>query len=115
MPTASARFSRSRTEDAPGQTRLRIGLRPDLPALTIAKSDCRDWSFDVDPRPEYGLTSAKWYDRATGKTEIETERTGMQGPERRLRHVLPTQAEAKAAAKSEGERLSRATDRAASR
>ncbi|MBL6432575.1 MAG: hypothetical protein HPM95_21830, partial [Alphaproteobacteria bacterium] len=61
------------------------------------------------PVPEYGLTSAKWYDRATGKTEIETERTGMQGPERRLRHVLPTQAEAKAAAKSEGERLSRAT------
>jgi phage protein D len=80
-----------------------------LPALTIAKSDCRDWSFDVDPRPEYGSTSAKWYDRETGKTEIETERTGMQGPERRLRHALPTRAEAKAAAKSEGERLSRAT------
>ncbi|WP_417766708.1 phage late control D family protein [Stappia sp.] len=80
-----------------------------LPALTIDRSQVSEWQIEGDPRPRYGATSAKWYDRKTGKVEIEKAETGQKGPDRRLRHVLSSQDEAKTAASAEGERLSRAT------
>ncbi|WP_319774488.1 contractile injection system protein, VgrG/Pvc8 family [Breoghania sp.] len=80
-----------------------------LPALTIAKSDCVSWRFDVEPRPRFGKASAKWYDRNTGETKIEGVSTGLEGPEKHLRHALASKDEAFKAAASEGERLSRGT------
>lgn len=80
-----------------------------LQALTIDRSQVSDWRIEGDPRPRYGKTSAKWFDRKTGKVEIEEAETGQQGPGRRLRHVLPSKDEAKKAASAEAERLSRAT------
>jgi phage protein D len=80
-----------------------------LPSLVIDKSQVSDWRISGDPRPRFGKTSAKWFDRNTGKVEIEEAETGQQGPGRRLRHVLPSKEEAKRAASAEGERLSRAT------
>lgn len=83
--------------------------RGSLPALTIDKSECESWEFTVEPRPRHSAVESQWFDRATGKLMTETHSTGLQGPVKRLRTVLNSQAEAKAAAVSEGERLARAT------
>lgn len=80
-----------------------------LPPVTIDKPECEGWSFHVEPRPLFGKAEAGWFDRASGQVQFESHETGLQGATRRLRRVLPSQAEAKAAAKSEGERLGRAT------
>lgn len=80
-----------------------------LPAITIDKSECESWSFDVEPRPLYGRTQAGWFDRQAGEVRFEDHSMGLQGPLKRLRRIMPTQGEAKAAAKSEGDRLGRGT------
>ena len=80
-----------------------------LPAVTIDRYECESWSFQVEPRPLYGKVEAGWFDRAKGKVEFEKHDTGLKGASRRIRRILPSQAEAKAAAKSEGDRLGRAT------
>jgi len=85
-------------------------LRPGtLPAIVIDKNECESWSFDVEPRPLYGRTQAGWFDREAGELRFEDHSMGLQGPLMRLRGILPTQGEAKAAAKSEGDRLGRGT------
>ena len=78
-----------------------------LPALAIARSDCASWRFDVEPRPRFGKASAKWFDRDTGETKVERVSTGLEGPDKHLRHALASKEEAAKAAASEGERLSR--------
>lgn len=80
-----------------------------LPAVTIDRNECANWSFEVEPRPLYGKTEAGWYDRTSNQVQFEDHSTGLQGGKKRLRTVYPTSAEAKAAAKSEGERINRAT------
>jgi uncharacterized protein len=80
-----------------------------LPAVTIDKSECESWSFEVEPRPVYGKTEAGWYDRTKNAVAYEKAETGLEGSTKRLRRVFPTKEEALAAARSEGQRLSRAT------
>lgn len=81
----------------------------DMGRLSIARSDCASWSFQTDPRPRYGGTEARWFDRETGEPRFEKASTGLQGPKKRLRHVLSSSGEAKSAASAEGQRLNRAT------
>ena len=80
-----------------------------LPAVTIDRYECESWSFQVEPRPLYGKVEAGWFDRAKGQVQFENHDTGLAGAARRMRRTFATQAEAKAAAKSEGDRLGRAT------
>ena len=80
-----------------------------LPAVTIDKSECESWSFEVEPRPVYGKTEVGWYDRETGTVVYEHVETGRDGSTKRLRKVLGSKEEAKAAAEAEGRRLGRAT------
>lgn len=80
-----------------------------LPTTVIDKSECESWSFDVEPRPLFGKVQAGWYDRSKNAVAYEEEATGRDGPAKRLRKVFASAAEAKAAAKSEGQRLGRAT------
>ena len=80
-----------------------------LPPVTIDKRECESWKFQIQPRPLYGKVEAGWFDRAKGEVQYEQHDTGMPGAARRLRRILPSQAEAKAAAQSEGNRLGRAT------
>lgn len=80
-----------------------------LPAVTIDKSACAEWRIETEPRPRFGKATGKWFDRPSGETRFETVSTGLEGPDMRLRHMLPSRDEAKKAAQSEGERLSRAT------
>ncbi len=83
--------------------------RGSLPQITIDRSDCESWTFEVEPRPRFGQAEAGWFDRRTGKTHFESFSTPLEGPVKRLRTLYPNAGEAKAAAKSEGERLTRAT------
>ncbi|OKP66785.1 late control protein [Ensifer adhaerens] len=83
--------------------------RGGLPPVTIDKHDCESWNFTVEPRPKYGKVSCGWYDRTRNTTEFAEHETGLEGPENRLRKVYGSRQEASHAAKSEGERLSRAT------
>lgn len=85
---------------------LKRGL---LPSAVIDKSECESWSFEVEPRPLFGKVQAGWYDRSKNAVTYEEESTGQQGPVKRLRKVLGSADEAKKAAKSEGQRLGRAT------
>ena len=80
-----------------------------LPPVAIDKSECESWSFEVEPRPLFGKTEAGWFDREKGEIKYEDHQTGLKGASKRLRRILPSQAEAKQAAKSEGNRLGRAT------
>lgn len=80
-----------------------------LAPVTISKFDCESWSFDIEPRPLYGKVEAGWYDRTKNQVLFELAATGLDGSTKRMRRVLPTKEEAAAAAKSEGQRLGRAT------
>lgn len=77
--------------------------------MMIERGACSSWSFSINPAPRHSQAEAGWFDRETGETRFETHSTGLEGPTRRLRHLLPTQAEALAAARGEGERLGRRT------
>lgn len=83
--------------------------RAALAAVAVDRSECVSWEFSGEPRPRFGKTAGGWFDRAKGRVEFEEHSTALEGPSRRLRNLLPSQAEAKAAAKSEGGRLGRAT------
>lgn len=83
--------------------------RGGLPAVSIDRSECEEWDFSGEPRPLFGKTQGGWFDRAKGKVVYEDHSTGADGPAKRLRGLLPGQGEAKAAAKSEGDRLGRKT------
>ncbi len=83
--------------------------RGGLPALSIDKNQCESWEFTVEPRPKFSKVEAPWFERTTGKTHFERHSTGLEGPSKRLRTVFNSQSEAKSAASSEGDRLSRAT------
>jgi hypothetical protein len=83
--------------------------RGELPSITIDRSECESWSFSGEPRPLYGKTEGGWLDRASGEVKFERHSTGLEGPVKRLRNLLPGKAEAKHAAKAEGDRLARAT------
>jgi len=83
--------------------------RGNLPPVTIDKSECESWSFEVEPRPLYGKVQAGWYDRSKNAITYEGVGTGLKGPSKRLRKVFNSADEAKAAASSERDRLGRAT------
>ena len=53
----------------------------DMGSLTIARSDCASWSFETDPRPRYGSTEARWFDRETGEPRFEDAVDRPQGTE----------------------------------
>jgi phage protein D len=91
-----------------GETFLFVRRGRNAPIL-IDRSECSDWSFNGEPRPRYGKTAGGWLDRDKGEVRWEEHATGIRGPARRLRNLLPGQGEAKAAAKAEGDRLGRAT------
>lgn len=78
-------------------------------ALTISKFECESWHFQIEPRPLFSKAEAGWFDRAKGEVKFEDHSTGLKGPSKRLRNTFSSQAEAKAAAKAEGNRLARAT------
>ncbi|MBB4302368.1 hypothetical protein GGD81_001395 [Rhodobium orientis] len=80
-----------------------------LPAIRKHKSECSNWTFTPDPRPQYGKVGTRWFDRKKGLYVPETAETGLEGPEWRLRHPYASKDEAERAAKSEGERLSSET------
>lgn len=77
-----------------------------LAALAVDRSECESWRFSLKPRPSYGRAEAAWFDRERGEVRFEEHRLA-DGPARRLRHALPSQAEARTAAKAESERLGR--------
>jgi phage protein D len=77
-------------------------------ALSILRSECKDWEISGKPRPRYGRVVAKWHDTKEGKTKFETEVTGGQGPIRLIETHYKNQADAKAVAKAEATRLNRA-------
>lgn len=83
--------------------------RGKLPALSIDRSQCASWNFTLNPRPRFKETGAPWFDRAKAKWVFESHQTGLQGPMKRLRMGLPSQAEAKAAAEADGDRSGRAS------
>ncbi|HCL63710.1 MAG TPA: late control protein [Rhizobium sp.] len=80
-----------------------------LSPVTIDKSECESWRFDVEPRPLYGKAEAGWYDRKSNTLIFEQQSTGLEGGVKRLRRIFATQEEAKLAASSESGRLGRAT------
>lgn len=77
-------------------------------ALSIRRSECKEWEITGKPRPRYGRVVAKWHDTKEGKTKFETEATGGLGPIRTIATHFKSQADAKAAAKAEATRLNRA-------
>ncbi|KAA6405680.1 phage late control D family protein [Candidatus Tokpelaia sp.] len=83
--------------------------RGQLPAITIAKSDCSEWDLGVAPRGRYGEVQADYFDRSSGKKCTCSHKTGLAGPARRLRICYSTKEEAEAACASEGDRLCRST------
>lgn len=80
-----------------------------LPPLQLTKSDCSEWSFEIEPRTKYGTVEADYFDREKGQRSTCSHETGLAGPVRRLRNCYPTKEEAEAAAASEGDRLCRST------
>jgi phage protein D len=100
---------RNRALFAVKDRKLVLRRRGVLPAVTIARSECAEWSFQVEPRPRYGSTEAGWFDRARGEMLFESHSTGLEGPRKRLRTIQGSAAEAQAAAAAEGDRLGRAT------
>lgn len=80
-----------------------------LPSVTIDKSECESWSFEVEPRPLFGKVQAGWYDRTKNAVVYEGVETGLKGPSKRLRTIVGSAAEAKAYAGSELKRLGRGT------
>ncbi|WP_375702375.1 phage late control D family protein [Bartonella sp. AA89HNZF] len=79
-----------------------------LPALDIHKHDCSNWEFTLEPRTQYGIIEASYFDRSTGQQCQVKHQTGFSGPVRRLRSCYPCQEEALSAAASESDRLCRA-------
>jgi uncharacterized protein len=91
------------------QTFLLLRRGAFLPPITIHKHECESWEFEFEPRPQYGSSEAGWFDRSKGKVTYETYHGTSGGPRKRMRVIYPTEKEAGAAARSETERLGRAT------
>lgn len=79
-----------------------------LPLQTIHQHECSHWEFSLEPRTQYGMIEARYFDRAKGQQHVVTHRTGYTGPIRRLRTCYPCERQALAAAASESDRLCRA-------
>ncbi len=79
-----------------------------LPLQTIHQHECSHWEFTLEPRTQYGIIEASYFDRAKGQQCQVKHQTGFTGPIRRLRSCYPSQEEAQAAAASESDRLCRA-------
>ncbi|WP_254493241.1 phage late control D family protein [Bartonella sp. B1099] len=79
-----------------------------LPLQTIHQQECSHWEFSLEPRTQYGMIEARYFDRAKGQQHAVTHRTGYTGPIRRLRTCYPCEQQALAAAASESDRLCRA-------
>ncbi|WP_254474891.1 phage late control D family protein [Bartonella sp. B1098] len=79
-----------------------------LPLQTIHQQECSHWEFSLEPRTQYGMIEARYFDRAKGQQHVVTHRTGYTGPIRRLRTCYPCKQQAQAAAASESDRLCRA-------
>ncbi|WP_455481251.1 phage late control D family protein [Bartonella sp. B12(2025)] len=79
-----------------------------LPLLEIHKHHCSHWEFRVEPRTQYGVVEASYFDRAKGQQLQIQHQTSYKGSTRRLRGCYSCKEEALAAAASEGERLCRA-------
>ncbi|WP_024277978.1 contractile injection system protein, VgrG/Pvc8 family [Xanthobacter sp. 126] len=80
-----------------------------LPVIRVTRSGSSGWSIEAEPRPRQGDVSASWIDPATGRRELETEKTGKKGPKHSLIHVRASRAEAKAAAKAKAAELNMLT------
>ncbi|EJF87193.1 hypothetical protein MCY_00317 [Bartonella rattimassiliensis 15908] len=76
-----------------------------LPDLTLHKHDCSSWEFTLEPRTQYGIIEASYFDRSKGQQCQVKHQTGFSGPVRRLRTCYPCEEEARAAAASESDRL----------
>lgn len=83
--------------------------RGQLPVMQLSKSDCSDWSVEVEPRGRYGTVETEYFDRDKGRRNTCSHKTGLTGPVRQLHNCYPTKEEAEAAAASEGDRLCRST------
>ncbi|WP_371923265.1 phage tail sheath subtilisin-like domain-containing protein [Bartonella sp. B1099] len=79
-----------------------------LPLQTIHQQECSHWEFSLEPRTQYGMIEARYFDRTKGQQHVVTHRTGYTGPIRRLRMCYPCKQQALAAAASESDRLCRA-------
>ncbi|WP_455466976.1 phage late control D family protein [Bartonella sp. B39] len=79
-----------------------------LPALELHKHDCSSWEFTLEPRTQYGVVEASYFDRSKGQQYQVKHQTGVSGPVRRLRTCYTCKEEALAVAASESDRLCRA-------
>lgn len=70
------------------------------------------YSIEDVQKPKYGTVKAKWYDREKAEQKIEEEEVVEDGPTFEILEILPSQPEAKAAAKTKAKELARATGKA---
>jgi len=78
-----------------------------LPVIKIRKVDAKSWSYTPGDRPSYGRVTGAWIDQKTGRKQIVTEQTGLEGPLFGLREPFKSEAEAKKAASAKAKELSR--------
>lgn len=69
-----------------------------LPLVAVSTGDVTGWSWRRTERDTYGTVTARWRDVAAGRTETVSAGTG--APERTLRRVFGTEAEARRAAEA---------------
>ncbi|WP_273790043.1 phage late control D family protein, partial [Bartonella sp. ML70XJBT] len=79
-----------------------------LPLQTIHQQECSHWEFSLEPRTQYGMIEARYFDRSKGQQCQVKHQTGFSGPVRCLRGCYTCKEEAQAAAASESDRLCRA-------
>ncbi len=70
------------------------------------------YSTDDFQRPKHGKVKAKWYDRKKAEQKVEEEETVEDGPDFEIPEVLPSEEEARRAAKSKATELARAAGKA---
>jgi phage protein D len=81
----------------------------ELPAATIAASDCAGWSATLQDRGKYGAVKAYWQNTASAqRAEVKA---GSGEPELTLKNTYASEAEAKRAADSKLKSLSRGTSK----
>ena len=80
-----------------------------LPPIQIEKSDCSRWRIEPKGRPQYGKVRGAYIDQDTGKRQMTSANTGMEGPEFTIRDPFPTREQAEKGALAEARRLTRNT------
>lgn len=80
-----------------------------LPTIYIEKGDCSRWSIEPKGRPQYGKVRGAYVDQDTGKRQLTSANTGMDGPDFTIRDPFPSKEQAEKGALAEARRLTRNT------